>query len=477
MLVIVLGRITQFILMLATLKISTYLLSPVEMGKMALITSCMAFFSLFLINPVGMYINRHLHDWNTKGVIREYLKYYWLYLFFIAVFSSVLLSVFNDIGIFKNDFSTLFLMFFVFSSLFFNTIHQTNIPSLNMLGFRHSFIVLSIATVFFGIIFSVILAHYFKPTSEYWLLGLLIAQVIFALVGTIMFYSKVNSEMIVIHSIFSLSEVKKILTFCWPIAIAVGLAWLQTQSYRLFLGYSIGLQNLGLFVAGYSISAGIFSAFESIVTTYFQPFFYKKISQADKQGRVLAWNHYAAVIIPSLILLFWVIVTLAASLSKLMLSEGYQNTVQYTVWGALVEMFRVWANIYGLAAHSEKNTKILMMPNLIGAAASVFFLTILIPFFGVLGVCVALSLAGLLVMIFLHNSLKDKYGIAIDYRDIVLAMSLGFIFWLLSYYFQMMVVENNLIIFMSQLLLLIFLIIPSQLYLLNKARDHYNQLI
>ena len=79
MLIIIFGRLTQFLLMLATLKISTFLLSPVEMGKMALITSTLAFVSLFLINPVGMYVNRHLHEWNNEQKISVYLNFYWLF--------------------------------------------------------------------------------------------------------------------------------------------------------------------------------------------------------------------------------------------------------------------------------------------------------------------------------------------------------------------------------------------------------------
>src|SRR5574340_542388 len=80
MAVILFGRAAQFLLALAMMRVATTLLSPEEMGRMSLVTTTTAFFALFLINPVGMFINRRLHAWQSSGLARHYLTCYAGYL-------------------------------------------------------------------------------------------------------------------------------------------------------------------------------------------------------------------------------------------------------------------------------------------------------------------------------------------------------------------------------------------------------------
>ncbi|TAL60635.1 MAG: hypothetical protein EPN84_09180, partial [Legionella sp.] len=315
MLITVLGRIAQFLLMLSMLKISTYLLSPDEIGKMALLMSTIAFISLFLINPIGMYVNRHFHGWNNNGRVRQYLNYHWIYIFIISILSTTSLGLLSYLGLISTHLSIQFVTFFMFSTLFFNTINQTTIPSLNMLGYRESFTLLSIGTVFFGIVFAVVFTTCFGKIAEFWLLGLLAGQVLFAFVGSKFFFNRINPPDTNLEFKLSLKNIKSIFNFSWPIALAVGLTWFQSQSYRFFIEYSFGVHELGLFVAGYGISAGIIAAFEAVFATYFQPLFYKGLSNGQSESEIKAWNEYAAAIIPSLLLLFFVITTLAPILT------------------------------------------------------------------------------------------------------------------------------------------------------------------
>ena len=53
---------------------------------------------------------------------------------------------------------------------------------------------------------------------------------------------------------------------------------MQGQGYRYLLEGQLGLAQLGLFVAGYGISAGMIAGFESVLTTYFQPRLYRDVS-------------------------------------------------------------------------------------------------------------------------------------------------------------------------------------------------------
>ena len=139
--------------------------------------------------------------------------------------------------------------------------------------------------------------------AENWLLGLLIGQALIGLVSKRVFDKKVGGGRVKRIPVDALSRKYRsaLMKFAWPVSIAVGLSWLQSQSYRFFLEDAAGLAQLGLFVAGYSISAGIIAAFESVLTTYFQPQFYKGINTSNSAERAAAWNSYATAIFPALI--------------------------------------------------------------------------------------------------------------------------------------------------------------------------------
>lgn len=435
MLVIIIGRIVQTLLLLATIKASTYMLSPREFGKTALMASIIAFISYLLINPVGMYVNRQLHSWNNQGLIKHHFFYYWIYIACMAVTSALILAFANAFTLKIPLFHTGFVMVFILCSIFFNTMNQTTIPSLNLLGFRAAFSILSNASSAFSLLLALFMVYYWGSLAENWLLGILAGQIVWGLVGMKYFYASVNENNATLISKPKLQNLLSVFAFSWPIALAVGLNWIQSQSYRFFINQSFGLATLGLFVAGYSISSGVFGAFESLFTTYFQPKFYKNI--ADHKGKEsLVWNEYAASIIPSLILLFFGITALAPQLTNLLLGQQYQGAAIYMVWGALIEMLRVLSNVYTLAAHAKKNTLLLIIPNLIGAIVALVLIYSLSPIWGIKAIGFALIAAGLMVSLCLHLSLKKQLVLTIPVRQSVQALGFGLIIWLVDYYMR-----------------------------------------
>ena len=154
MLLIIFGRAAQFILLLVTMRLATTYLPPGEMGRLSLITATTAFFALFLVNPVGMFINRRFHTWERLGRTRFYLNLYWLYLLAISVLIAVTLIVLNNAHEFDFKLSTSWLLLLVCGSVVFSTINQTVIPSLNLLELRGLFMFLTLATIAAGLVTS-----------------------------------------------------------------------------------------------------------------------------------------------------------------------------------------------------------------------------------------------------------------------------------------------------------------------------------
>lgn len=425
MLLIFLGRTAQFILALAMMRVVTMLLPPSEMGRMSLFVSAIAFFALFLVNPVGMFINRRLHAWEIQGSVRRYLDYYWAYLLVVAVFASLVLTVMNDLGVIGLQTSTAWLWVLVCGSLLLNTANQTVIPSLNLLGFRGWFIGLTLATLASGFLVAAVLIYHVQPHAEYWLLGLLIGQAVFVYIGGKVFFAKLKAPQAPRSGGPIRAHIRVLFGFAWPIAIAVGMGWVQSQSYRFFMEDYLGLAVLGLFVAGYGISAGLIAGFESVLTTYLQPMFYKRVSSENSEEQAEAWENYASAILPALVLLICFIIAMAPELTRVLLGDSYQSSAQYVVWGALAEAIRVVAGVYGMATHARMKTRLLLIPNLIGALMALVLLAWLPPQLGASGVGIALSFSGLAMILVLHFRIQAEAKLKLPYARLLQGTAMG----------------------------------------------------
>jgi O-antigen/teichoic acid export membrane protein len=216
-----------------------------------------------------------------------------------------------------------------------------------------------------------------------------------------------------------------LLAFAWPVAISVGFNWLQTQGYRFFAADSLGLVSLGLFVAGYGISAGLMAAFESVLTTYFQPRFYKVVSNSTPVEQSAAWNKYAGAVLPSLVLVTFLIISLAPELTRFIVGPAYQSASEFIVWGVLAEGGRVVAGVYSMSAHARMRTKLLLIPNLIGAIICIVLIKILVSSMGAHGVGLARSLAAFGMLIAMHVLMVAALEMKLPFRLLLKAVIMG----------------------------------------------------
>lgn len=423
MILIALGRIVQFILMFATIRVSTTLLSPAEMAKVYLVSSIVAFYAMFLLNPVGMFMNRRLHSWNADGKAQQYYNYFWVYLVVVCGFAVVTLRYFIEsrwIDIHTTTGSALLL---VGGSLLIATINQVVIPGLNLLGYRGWFVLLTLATVASSLIAATIFVIGISSSAENWIFGLLLGQLIFAVVGWKVLLAKLN----VCDALKKPTKkhISILFNFAWPIAVAVGMGWVQTQSYRFMMESTLDLQSLGLFAAGYGISAGLISAFESIFTAYLQPIFYKRISNENQIDQAKAWKDYSEAIIPSLLLVGFFILSTTTELTRVMLGPEYLSSSQFIMWGVFAELARVGVGVYGMVAHARMKTRLLLLPGLVGATLSVGFIWWLMPIYGSSGVGAGLVLSSVSAFGFIYVSTRKEFTQNFPRKMVITSVFMG----------------------------------------------------
>ncbi len=404
------------------LRVATTLLSPVEMGKVSLVLTTISFFALFLINPVGMFINRRLHAWQASGAARHYLIRYVSYLLFVALVAAIFLPVLYISGLVNFGISVSWLILLVSGSLLFSTINQTSIPSLNLLGDSRQFVLLSLATIAASFVFAYLLVKIVQPSAHYWLLGLLLGQTFLGVIGTKVLFSRLQKQGN-FHTPPAIvkQQLQTLFKFAWPVAIAAGLGWVQGQGYRYLIEGQLGLAQLGIFVAGYGISAGMIAGFESILTTYFQPRLYRDVNTAQPAEKAVIWQRYATAVIPSMLLTVVLIVILAPELTRIFLGENFQSAADYVIWGALAEAARVLVGVYSLIAHVHMQTRWLIIPNFLGAIIAITLCVFLIPGLGAMGAGIGLAASGMAVVLTMHFFLSKHVGGGMSIQPIVMA--------------------------------------------------------
>lgn len=421
---IIIGRAAQLFIALITLRVATTLLTPEEMGKVALVGTTTAFFALLLINPVGMFINRRLHAWRDSGRAVGYLARYAAYIALVAVIAASGLALLASAGFINLGISDAWLIGLVCGSVIFNTLNQTAIPSLNLLGDSKKFILLTIATLTVSLIAAVTLVTTVDRSAEYWILGIILGQALLAAVGTrdLLVLLSRGSPGSNHHSI-NRQHLHVLFDFAWPVAIAAGLGWVQAQGYRYLMASDLGLAEVGLFVAGYTLSAGIIAGFESVLTTYFQPRLYRDANAASPESQTAAWRRYADAVVPSLLLTVGLLIALAPDLTRLLLGDSFQDAARFVLWGAFAEAARVLASVYSLIAHVHMRTIWLIWPNVAGALFSIVGCALLIPVLGAHGAGIALAVAGGVTILAMHITLVKKVGASFSRRPIVVSIA------------------------------------------------------
>ena len=419
MVLIIVGRLVHFALLLLTLRVATELLLPSEMGKVAIVTATVAFFALIFISPVGMFVNRRVHAWNAGGRAKSRYSYFWLYLVGVSLCAFFALFVLDWLDLWKPSVGIYWLILLVCGNVFIGTVNQSVIPGLNMFGFSGWFISLTVATAATSLVCAVVLARVVSPTAEYWLSGLLMGQLIVGMFGKKVFFDRLQGEGegVAGFSDVSSHQFKSLFKFAWPISIAVGMGWIQSLGYRYIMEGRIGLVELGLFVAGFGISAGLLSAVDTIFATYYQPKFYARITEDNPNEQSHAWIEYAQAILPALLLTSVFIMAMASELTDLLLGDSYRQSARFVVWGALAELTRLTTAVFGMAAHARMHTRLLLLPNLVGAVGAMALIGWLAPVYGSDGVGMGLacaSLGGLLMAAYM----------TVRYLEIVLPLNL-----------------------------------------------------
>jgi len=372
-LIIFIGKLFQIIVAILTIKVSTALLDPKEMGNIYIFTTLYTFFVFVLISPFGQYINRHTHKWLGDKTLINNLIIYGIYVFFVSITSVFIGYIIYEVGIISGIKLSLFsLLLFLFITCI--TLNQTVIPMLNMLHYRLYFTILTVLTAIGVLLFGYIFVLLFGDSATNWLFGLVLANALFLLLGFIVLKNKIQGEFKGFtwnyHRITK-GKIKTILYFVVPLSIATVLMWLQNSGYRIIIEKAKGLEFLGYFGVGMAISAQIASIVESVVMQYFHPIYYQQITNTSLESRKKAIDELINKVLPIYLMLAIFVTFFAKYIIEIVVAEKYYEAYIFTIFGIWIEFFRMTSNLFGNISQSELNTKKFMIPYAFGSFVTI----------------------------------------------------------------------------------------------------------
>lgn len=411
-LIVLFGKIVQVLLMLATLKISTSLLSPSVMGQIYLFTTIYTFFVFLFISPIGQYFNRYTHLWEGEGTLYDRLWLYFIYMLIVSVCASIGATIIHFFGG-SADFP---LIHFTLLTGFFVLIvsaNQTAVPLLNMLNFRGIFTILTFLTGFMALTLSVFFIFAVDKAASNWLLGILLGNALTLIIALLVlrkilidknkaFKIKLNFSCINKKNLYTLA------TFAIPVSFATVFMWAQNVGYRVSVESFLGLKYLGFLGIGLIIAAQISNVVEAILMQYLQPNFYRSIKGANFKERTNAVNFYLNITIPVYFSLALFLTFSIKFIFPVLVSSEYIDGYKFCIFGVWIEFIRMVTNSLSTIAHSEVKMKRYMYPYIFGALTTNILVYFAVKHVGEIDfVPISLIVGGIVTMLLMYLNMKN----------------------------------------------------------------------
>lgn len=381
---LVLGRVLQAGLAIATMKLATYYLSFKEMGNYYVLSSIATFFGITLISPIGQFVNRKFHSWVDQGIILKRLFLYNFYIIGISILSIPIIIIAKKFFGFITDISYLEVLFLSVTSIYLNTWFGTLVPALNMLNRRISFTLFTILNLAGSLLLSVFFIFLYQMRGTFWYFGQYVAFQLIITIIALIYFKKIISEKINVVFLkpqITLFQIKNIANFSVPLMIATFFMWLLNDSYRFIVEKLLGLEVLGNLAVGLSISASIFALLESLFQQIYFPKFYRQITNATQAKRLVACQDLIDVAFPAFIFTTMFLICSSPFILRLLTSEKFSSSLVFVVFGFGISLFRILTNVIANIAHSEFNTKKLIPPYALGGILTVVLMVVFLKFF------------------------------------------------------------------------------------------------
>jgi len=359
-LILGIGNIPRFILLVVYSRLQTYFLDYENLSKFYLTFSIYTFFSFIIIGPVGNYVTRNVLEWyksnnmNT-GIIHVIYKII-LPIALIAFISISLLGSFYDLG-----YNSLYLAVIISLIIITKTSNELIFPVFNLIDKNIIYLSLIIIFHILNPVASILIIKIYEPSFMYWLSGLIISNVIVALIGWRIIKKLPQNNPIKIN----FNELK---SFSYFIMLGNVIGWMLTDGFRFIAENQIGLTNTGILILGLISATQIFSNLELLINQFLIPKYLQKIADSDYELRSKAFNKLFNASIQIYLIVALLVAQFSDTILNIIIDKSKINDVLLLVFviGIFIEFTKVILNILRNISTSEYKTKAIVFPFFIG---------------------------------------------------------------------------------------------------------------
>lgn len=359
-LILGIGNIPRFILLVLYSRLQTFFLDYENLSKFYLAFSIYTFFSFIIIGPIGNYVTRNVLEWyksnNMNTGIALVIYRIIIPIALIALIIISLLGPLYDLG-----YSSFCLGLVVSLIIITKTSNELIFPVFNLID--KNIIYLSLVILFHVInpAASILIIKIYEPSFIYWLSGLIVSNLIVAIIGWRIIKKLPQNEQIK----FNFKELK---SFSYFIMLGNIIGWFLTDGFRFIAENQIGLTNTGILILGLISASQIFSNLELLINQFLIPKYLQKISHSDYASRSKAFNN----LFNASIQIYLIVALLAVQFSDIILNiiidKSKINDALLLVFiiGIFIELTKLILNILRNISTSEYKTKAIVFPFFIG---------------------------------------------------------------------------------------------------------------
>lgn len=365
-------RLSQFSLSIITLKVITSILSLSDYAFLSLLLGFSAFFSLFFINPMGIFfqrfINKVLNEKTAITVINEFL--------FVTLFISliVFLSTIFWLNNQKIEVESTFITSLTLAIYFLSLSMNHTIQLFFNMSFREVLAgFLSACQAFFSLILAFIFCINNANTSN-WLSGLCLSNfLIFILSYFLLKKNSINNIKVTFKKTNFYFINNKFIKFAIPLSLSTFFYWLFFIGYKFIFNYISGdFEVLAFILIGLLIPNQIWHVVESLISFYYYPKFYKSFDTNQKYE----FNNLVNKIFPLFLIVFIFTLFNSNFLLHIFVDQKYYLAKNFLVFGCFFEFMRASFNLFSKAAHITLRPNVIFIPYLIGLLITLIFILI-----------------------------------------------------------------------------------------------------
>lgn len=294
-----LGFSQLILLLLGFISIKlTSSMGPAEFGKLALALSVMNFLVLFVYNPLEQTYSRFFFEHyssSNKAIYVQFLIRTILLLGILAVVCILLVSgilwmlkvqIGNHYFIALTGFYALFMASGLPFQSLINLMKERKIFSLMQIYDKVSQVLGLIGLFLLGLLVSI---HVLAVYMIFAAVGLFIRLHYFKKLTS---YGDLKKPAASEKNLIEVKMKKEMLLFVAPIFILGLMNWLQTNSERWVIGFSMTTANVGVYFLMWTIANTILSIISAIATQFVNPYIYDKFSDINNCDKIAIGIRY-----------------------------------------------------------------------------------------------------------------------------------------------------------------------------------------